>query len=247
MNAVDYQPMFAEMANTQRDGMRYAELRDRLVTEHLPLARHIADRFAERGESVEDLRQVAALGLIHAVDRFDAARGIDFLAFAVPTITGEVRRYLRDQGWAVRVPRRLKELCTSIDSARVDLARRTGRSPKPTEVARHLGISVDEVYEGLHATSAHHLLSLDEMTGGELDTTDGLVGDDPALEVVELQHALDPMLRGLPRRERRIVVLRFFRGMTQSQIADSVGVSQMHVSRLLSRSLARLRALLDDV
>ncbi|WP_309117407.1 SigB/SigF/SigG family RNA polymerase sigma factor [Saccharothrix sp.] len=246
MNAVDYQPMFAELASTQRDCSRYAELRDRLVTEHLPLARHIADRFAERGESVEDLRQVAALGLIHAVDRFDASRGIDFLAFAVPTITGEVRRYLRDQGWAVRVPRRLKELCVSIDTARVELARRTGRSPKPTEVARHLGIGVDEVYEGLHATSAHHLLSLDALDDEELEA-DRLGSDDPALEVVELQHALDPMLRGLPRRERRIVVLRFFRNMTQSQIADSVGVSQMHVSRLLSRSLARLRTLLDDV
>ncbi|MEV0679711.1 SigB/SigF/SigG family RNA polymerase sigma factor [Actinosynnema sp. NPDC050436] len=246
MNAVDYQPLFVELAAAQRDGSRYARLRDHLVTEHLPLARHIADRFAERGENADDLRQVAALGLIHAVDRFDAGRGIEFLAFAVPTITGEVRRYLRDQGWAVRVPRRLKELCLSIDGARVELARRTGRSPKPTEVARHLGITLDEVYEGLHATSAHHLLSLDELTGGEL-TADGLAFDDPALEVVELQHALDPMLRGLPRRERRIVVLRFFRGMTQSQIADSVGVSQMHVSRLLSRSLARLRSLLDDV
>ncbi|CCH33775.1 SigB/SigF/SigG family RNA polymerase sigma factor [Actinosynnema sp. NPDC047251] len=246
MNAVDYQPLFVELAAAQRDGSRYARLRDHLVTEHLPLAWHIADRFAERGENADDLRQVAALGLIHAVDRFDASRGIEFLAFAVPTITGEVRRYLRDQGWAVRVPRRLKELCLSIDTARVELARRTGRSPKPTEVARHLGIGLDEVYEGLHATSAHHLLSLEELTGGEL-AADGLAFDDPALEVVELQHALDPMLRGLPRRERRIVVLRFFRNMTQSQIADSVGVSQMHVSRLLSRSLARLRSLLDDV
>ncbi|MGM1061227.1 SigB/SigF/SigG family RNA polymerase sigma factor [Saccharothrix sp. Mg75] len=242
MNAVDYQPMFQELAKT--DGSRHQEVRDRLVTEHLPLAEHIADRFAERGESVEDLRQVAAVGLINAVDRFDVTRGIDFLAFAVPTITGEVRRYLRDQGWAVRVPRRLKELCAAIDGARVELARRVGRTPTPSEVARHLGIELDEVYEGLHATSAYHLLSLDEHD--ELTTTEGLVSDDPALEVVELQHALDPMLRGLPKRERRIVVLRFFQNMTQSQIADSVGVSQMHVSRLLSRSLARLRDLLDD-
>ncbi|MBY8848691.1 SigB/SigF/SigG family RNA polymerase sigma factor [Saccharothrix longispora] len=243
MNAVDYQPLFQELAAT--DGSRHQEVRDRLVTEHLPLAHHIADRFAERGESVEDLRQVAALGLINAVDRFDVTRGIDFLAFAVPTITGEVRRYLRDLGWAVRVPRRLKELCTAIDGARVELARRTGRTPTPSEVARHLGIELDEVYEGLHAASAYHLLSLDEHD--ELVATEGgLVSDDPALEVVELQHALDPMLRGLPKRERRIIVLRFFRNMTQSQIADSVGVSQMHVSRLLSRSLARLRDLLDD-
>ncbi len=240
MNAVDYQPMFHEMATSV--GVRHQQLRDRLVTEHLPMARHIADRFAERGESVEDLRQVAAVGLINAVDRFDPSRGIDFLAFAVPTITGEVRRYLRDQGWAVRVPRRLKELCTAIDGARVELARRTGRTPKPSEVARHLGVPLDQVYEGLHAASAHHLLSLDD----GLADSEGLAFDDPALEVVELQHALDPMLRGLPKRERRIVVLRFYRNMTQSQIADSVGISQMHVSRLLSRSLARLRDLLDD-
>ncbi|QFZ22298.1 SigB/SigF/SigG family RNA polymerase sigma factor [Saccharothrix syringae] len=240
MNAVDYQPLFHEMAAS--DGLRHQELRDRLVTEHLPMARHIADRFAERGESVEDLRQVAAVGLINAVDRFDPSRGIDFLAFAVPTITGEVRRYLRDQGWAVRVPRRLKELCTAIDGARVELARRSGRTPKPSEVARYLGVPLDEVYEGLHAASAHHLLSLDE----ELANSGGPAADDPALEVVELQHALDPMLRGLPKRERRIVVLRFYQNMTQSQIADTVGISQMHVSRLLSRSLARLRDLLDD-
>ena len=110
MNAVDYQPLFHELAEAERDGEHYQRLHDRLVTEHLPMARHIAARFAERGESVEDLRQVAAVGLINAVDRFDVTRGIDFLAFAVPTITGEVRRYLRDQGWAVRVPRRAKDL-----------------------------------------------------------------------------------------------------------------------------------------
>ncbi|MEU5696111.1 SigB/SigF/SigG family RNA polymerase sigma factor [Actinosynnema sp. NPDC020468] len=241
MSALDYQPLFHELAAAEKDGRHYQRLRDQLVTEHLPLARHIADRFAERGESVEDLRQVAALGLIHAVDRFDVARGIDFLAYAVPTITGEVRRHLRDQGWAVRVPRRLKELCGSIDVARVELSRRTGRAPTPSEVAKHLGLSLDEVYEGLHAASAHRLVSLDEE-----DLTDVLVAEDQALEVVELHHALDPMLRGLPKRERRIVVLRFFRNMTQSQIADSVGVSQMHVSRLLSRSLARMRDLLVE-
>ncbi|GAA3852624.1 hypothetical protein GCM10022243_17790 [Saccharothrix violaceirubra] len=241
MSAVDYQPLFHELAAADRDGDDYQRLRDRLVTGHLPLARHIADRFAARGESVEDLRQVAALGLINAVDRFDVERGIDFPAYAVPTITGEVRRYLRDQGWAVRVPRRLKELCTAIDAARVELSRRSGRAPTPSEVAAHLHLTLDEVYEGLHATSAHHLVSLDEE-----DFSDVLVADDQAMEAVELQHALDPMLRGLPKRERRIVMLRFFRNMTQTQIADSVGVSQMHVSRLLSRSLARMRDLLDD-
>ncbi|WP_440901939.1 SigB/SigF/SigG family RNA polymerase sigma factor [Actinosynnema sp.] len=238
---VDFQPLFRELAEAQSRAERRQELRDQLVTEYLPIAWHIADRFAERGESVEDLRQVAAVGLIHAVDRFDVQRGIDFLAFAVPTITGEVRRHLRDQGWAVRVPRRLKELCLAIDAARVELARASGRTPTPSEVARHLNLSLAEVYEGLHATSSNHMVSLDEV-----DSDHRLGVDDPALEVVELHHALDPMLRGLPKRERRIVLLRFFKNMTQSQIADSVGVSQMHVSRLLSRSLARLRDLLDE-
>jgi RNA polymerase sigma-B factor len=238
------EPVFRELAKTQPDRPRFQELRDLLVTAHLPVADHIADRFADRGENPEDLRQVAAVGLIHAVDRFDVGRGIEFLAFAVPTITGEIRRYFRDLCWTVRVPRKLKELCLAIDSARADLSEIHGRAPTPSEVARHLGVSAEEVYEGLHASSAYHLLSLDDLPDEELD--DQLQADDHGLEIAELHHALNPMLRGLPKRERRIVVLRFFEDKTQTEIARLVGVSQMHVSRLLAQSLERLRNLLEE-
>jgi len=238
------EPVFRELATTEPDRPRFQELRDLLVTAHLPVAEHIADRFADRGENPEDLRQVAAVGLIHAVDRFDVGRGIEFLAFAVPTITGEIRRYFRDLCWTVRVPRKLKELCLAIDAARADLSDVLGRAPTPSEVARHLGVSAEEVYEGLHASSAYHLLSLDELPGEELD--DQLQEDDHELEIAELHHALNPMLRGLPKRERRIVVLRFFEDKTQTEIARMVGVSQMHVSRLLAQSLERLRNLLEE-
>jgi len=238
------EPVFRELAATDPDRPRFQELRDLLVTTHLPIADHIADRFADRGENHEDLRQVAAVGLIHAVDRFDVGRGIEFLAFAVPTITGEIRRYFRDLCWTVRVPRRLKELCLAIDSARADLSEDLGRAPTPSEVARHLGLSAEEVYEGLHASSAYHLLSLDDLPDEELD--DQLQADDRELEIAELHHALNPMLRGLPKRERSIVVLRFFEDKTQTEIARLVGVSQMHVSRLLAQSLERLRNLLEE-
>jgi RNA polymerase sigma-B factor len=238
------EPVFRELADTSPDRPRFRELRELLVTAHLPVAVHIADRFDGRGENVEDLRQVAAVGLIHAVDRFDVARGIDFLAFAVPTITGEIRRYFRDLSWTVRVPRKLKELCDAIETARVDLSDVLGRAPTPSEVARDLGVSAEDVYEGLHARSAYHLLSLDDLPDDELD--DQLLAVDHELEVAELHHALNPMLRGLPRRERRIVVLRFFEDKTQTEIARMVGVSQMHVSRLLAQSLERLRKLLEE-
>ncbi|MET1074863.1 MAG: sigma-70 family RNA polymerase sigma factor, partial [Umezawaea sp.] len=157
------EPVFRELAETDPRRPRFNELRDLLVTSHLPVAEHIAERFADRGENAEDLRQVAAVGLINAVDRFDVRRGIEFLAFAVPTITGEIRRYFRDLCWTVRVPRKLKELCLAIDAARADLSDELGRAPTPSEVARHLGVSPEEVYEGLHASSAYHLLSLDDL------------------------------------------------------------------------------------
>ncbi|WNV91827.1 SigB/SigF/SigG family RNA polymerase sigma factor [Umezawaea sp. Da 62-37] len=238
------EPVFRELAATDPRRPRFNELRDLLVTSHLPVAEHIAERFADRGENAEDLRQVAAVGLINAVDRFDVGRGIEFLAFAVPTITGEIRRYFRDLCWTVRVPRKLKELCLAIDAARTELSDELGRAPTPREVARHLDVSPEEVYEGLHASSAYHLLSLDDLPGEEVD--DQLRSDDHELEVAELHHALNPMLRGLPKRERRIVVLRFFEDKTQTEIANLVGVSQMHVSRLLAQSLERLRNLLEE-
>jgi RNA polymerase sigma-B factor len=227
------EPLFRELA-TAPPSHRCA-LRNRLVTAYLPVAEHLAERFDERGESLEDLRQVAVVGLIHAVDRFDVTRGSDFMSFAVPTILGELRRHFRDLSWALRVPRRLKNLIEAIDAASVALGHRLGRSPTPSEVAVQLAIGVDEVYEGLHARQVAEPDVLDDA----LAETVG--AEDPALEDVDNHQALKPMLRGLPKRERRIVVLRFFGNMSQSEIALRVGISQMHVSRLLAKSLAQLR------
>ncbi|GLZ34611.1 RNA polymerase sigma factor [Lentzea sp. NBRC 105346] len=229
----DQQRAFERLARTPDSSPCRQELRERLVREYLPLARHIARRFAERGEPLEDLTQVAVVGLLNAIDRYDVGRQTDFLSFAVPTITGEVRRHFRDQCWAIRVPRRLKELCDAIDGATVELTHRTGRSPTPTEIARHLSIPLREVYEGLRVERNTRPAPLDLLEDNEVE--------DPALEGVEIHEALQPMLRGLPRRERTIVMLRFFGHMTQTEIARRVGISQMHVSRLITKSLEQLR------
>lgn len=237
-------PLFAELAALCPDDPRRSEIRDQLVTGHLPLAEHIAQRFSGRGVAKEDLVQVATVGLINAVDRFDASRGADFLSFAVPTVMGEVRRHFRDSGWLVRVPRRLKELHLSISGASTELAQRLGRAPTPSEVAAHLGISQDDVYEGLEAGNAYHSMSLDEVLSGDTENLalgDTLGAEDSGLEGVENHEALLPLIQELPERERRILGLRFVHNMTQTQIAERIGVSQMHVSRLLARTLERLR------
>jgi RNA polymerase sigma-B factor len=237
-------PLFDELASLDEKDPRRAELREELVTGHLPLAEHIAQRFSGRGVAREDLIQVATVGLINAVDRFDPGRGSDFLSYAVPTVMGEVRRHFRDTGWLVRVPRRLKELHLSISSANTELAQRLSRAPTPSEIATHLGITQDEVYEGLEAGNAYHSMSLDEVLAGDTENLalgDTLGEEDAALEGVENHEALLPLIRDLPERERKILGLRFVHNMTQTQIADRIGVSQMHVSRLLARTLERLR------
>ncbi|HEY8371792.1 MAG TPA: SigB/SigF/SigG family RNA polymerase sigma factor [Pseudonocardiaceae bacterium] len=242
-------PLFHELAALSEDDPRRAELRDKLVTEHLPVAQHIARRFSNRGEPQEDLVQVATLGLINAVDRFQPDRGVDFLSFAVPTIMGEVRRHFRDTGWSVRVPRRLKELHLSINAATSQLSQQLGRAPTPSELAEHLGISKEEVYEGLEATNAYRSASLDDLLLEDDDTVslgDALGEVDAELEQVEYRESLQPLLARLPERERKVLMLRFFGNMTQTQIAKRVGVSQMHVSRLLARTLAQLRDELRD-
>lgn len=237
-------PMLAEFARLPAADPRREALRDRIVQGHLPLARHIARRFAHRGEPVEDLEQVATVGLIHAVDRFEPGRGTDFLSYAVPTITGEVRRYFRDKAWATRVPRRLKDLRLAIGTAVPELSQALGRAPTPGELAEHLKRSRDEVLEALEAANAYRSTSLDDMLVD--DPSSGRLADvigaaDAELEQVEYRETLQPALAKLPERERTIVMLRFFGGMTQTQIAKRVGVSQMHVSRLLARTLAELR------
>ncbi|SES00790.1 SigB/SigF/SigG family RNA polymerase sigma factor [Actinokineospora terrae] len=239
-------PLFAELVSLAEDDGRREAVRDKLVTGHLALAEHIAMRFTHRGVARDDLTQVATVGLIHAVDRFDPERGIDFLSFAVPTIMGEVRRYFRDTAWSVRVPRRLKELHLTITAAGNELSQRLGRAPTPSEIAAHLGMSREEVYEGLEAGQVYQSVSLDEaLSSGDPDSdplADTLGEDDAALLGIEDHESLRPLIERLPERERRILLLRFFKNMTQTQIAEKIGVSQMHVSRLLTRTLETLRA-----
>ena len=243
-------PKFVEMATLDEDDPRRAELRNDLVTGHLALAEHIAARFSNRGVPREDLVQVATLGLINAVDRFQPDRGTDFLSFAVPTVMGEVRRHFRDASWAMHVPRRLKELNLAINAASAELSQRLGRAPTPSELGRHLDLSPEQVYEGLEAGNAYHSMSLDEALSPDSDSEplgDKLGRPDAALDGVENYESLRPLIEQLPERERTILTLRFFRHMTQTQIAEHIGISQMHVSRLLARTLQQLRSgLLDD-
>jgi RNA polymerase sigma-B factor len=237
-------PLFDQMAALDEDDPERAELRNKLVTGHVPLAEHIAARFSNRGVPREDLVQVATLGLINAVDRFQPDRGTDFLSFAVPTVMGEVRRHFRDASWSMHVPRRLKELNLAINSASAELSQRLGRAPTPSELSRHLNLSQEQVYEGLEAGNAYHSMSLDEALSPDVDSDslgETLGETDTALDGVEDYESLRPLIERLPERERMILTLRFFRHMTQTQIADRIGISQMHVSRLLARTLEQLR------
>ncbi len=237
--------LFAQLAVLGVDDPARQRVRDALVEQHLPLVEHLARRFRNRGEPYGDLVQVATIGLIKSVDRFDLERGVEFSTYATPTIVGEIKRHFRDKGWAVRVPRRLQELRLSLSAATSELSQRNGRSPTVAELATHLEISEEEVLEGLESANAYSTLSLDAGDqGGDEDqmaVVDTLGVDDEGLEGVEYRESLKPMLERLPAREKKILLLRFFRGMTQSEIAAEVGISQMHVSRLLARTLAQLR------
>ncbi len=237
--------LFALLGELPEDDPRRQDARDRLVRMHLPLVEHLARRFRNRGEPYDDLVQVATIGLIKSVDRFDPDRGVEFSTYATPTIVGEIKRHFRDKGWAVRVPRRLQELRLSLTQATAELSQRHGRAPTVAELAHLLGISEEEVLEGLESANAYSTLSLDAPDQGEDDShavADSLGEVDDALEGVEYREALRPLLAQLPPREKRILMLRFFGGMTQSQIAAEIGISQMHVSRLLARTLTQLRA-----
>lgn len=245
-NKLRERELVAVLATEQRDSAAWSTARDELVTLYLPLVVYLARRYRDRGETFEDLVQVGTVGLIKAVDRFDAERGFTLSTYATPTILGEIKRHFRDRTWSVRVPRRLQELRSSLATAAEELSQRSGRAPSAGELAAHLGLSVDEVVEGLEGARAYRATSLDAPVSGGREgdgaTVGELLGDvESAFEAVENREALKPLLAALPSRERRILVLRFFHDMTQSQIADEVGVSQMHVSRLLGKSLASLR------
>lgn len=244
----DVPDMFRELAGVAAGSMEFRRQRDQIVERCLPLADHIARRFDGRGEPRDDLVQVARVGLVNAVVRFDVEAGTDFVSFAVPTIMGEVRRHFRDNSWSVKVPRRLKELHLRLGAATAELSQRLGRAPTATELAAELGMDRSEVVEGLVAGSSYNTLSID--SGGTEDDETRAIADtlgqvDTGLDQIEDREALRPMLEALPERERTVLVLRFFESMTQTQIAARVGISQMHVSRLLARSLARLRDQLE--
>jgi RNA polymerase sigma-B factor len=236
--------LFAQLAALPEDDDERLRIRGELVEIHLPLVEYLARRFRNRGEWLDDLTQVATIGLIKSIDRFDLARGVEFSTYATPTIVGEIKRHFRDKGWAVRVPRRLQELKLALTKAIGDLAQREGRAPTVAELAAHLQMSEEDVLEGLESANAYSTVSLDAPDSGDEDApavAESLGMLDDALEGVEYRESLKPLLERLPPREKRILLLRFFGNMTQSQIATELGISQMHVSRLLARTLTQLR------
>jgi len=218
-------------------------VRDQLVTHFMPMAKRLAARYRHTGEARDDLEQVAYLGLIKAIDRYDPDLG-PFVRYAVPNILGELKRHFRDKGWGIHVPRSLQERFLKINEAIDDLSGRLGRSPSPADVARHTGFELEEVLEALQAATAYSPVTLDAPHPGDPDGDrtlgDSLGGEDRRYEYVELGSAFAPAFRALPDREQTILHLRFMEDLTQSEIAERIGVSQMHVSRLLRRSLDRL-------
>jgi len=235
--------LLARLATLPEDDPRRAELRKAAVEAELPLVHHLAQRFRGRGEPYDDLVQVGTIGLLNAVDRFDPSRG-SFTGFAVPTILGELRRHFRDRGWALRVPRRLQDLGRRVGESREFLTQAFGRSPTVEELSRHLDTDAELIVEALEMSAAYATVPL-PTTPLEVDQFH-LGSLDEGLELVEHRETLRPLLARLPARERRILALRFIRGMSQSQIATEVGMSQMSVSRLLSRSLTTMRQSLID-
>ena len=243
------EPAFLRLLEDYRAGDQSA--RDQIVEQFMPLVRKIASRYAGRGEPMEDLVQVGSIGLVLAIERFDVERGVKFTTYAVPTIVGEIQRHFRDRAWAVHVPRRMKELslklARTIEAATADL----GRAPTIAELAVDTGLEEEEVVEALETYHAYSTRSLSQPLGlGDSDegTVEDLFGA-PEAGYEEVEHGvlLESGLAALDERERVIVELRFFEGLTQSEIAARVGISQMHVSRLLRRSLAVMRGRLDTV
>ena len=234
--------MFEQLAALEAGTSEHEALRAALIERHLPLVTFMARKFADRGEPLDDLIQVGTIGLIKAIDRFEISKGFEFSTFATPTIVGEIKRHFRDKTWAVRVPRRLQELGASVTKATTELTQKLDRSPTPKEIAKHLGITVDDVAEALESNAAYSTVSLDvtSETSTSIGETFGAL--DEALEGVEYRESLKPLLAQLDDREKRILQMRFFDNLSQSQIATELGISQMHVSRILNKVLTHLRA-----
>ena len=242
----DVVDMFYVLKTLPAESDRFALQRDRIITRCLGLADNVAKHFDRRGENLEDLTQVARLGLVNAVNRFDPDKGSGFLAFAIPTMMGEVRRYFRDHGWSVHVPRRLRDRHGQITRAAADFTHEFGRAPTAGELAEATGLDREEVVQSLIAAESYNVGSIDA-PGVRGDDNAQMLADtlgdiDPRFEHITELEAVRPLLAVLPERERTVLYLRFFESLTQSQIAARIGVSQMHVSRILERTLTELRA-----
>jgi len=223
-------------------------IREQLILAHTNLVRYLARKFANRGEPLEDLTQVGMIGLINAIDRFDPSRGIRFATYATPTVVGEIKRYFRDRGWAVKVPRRLQELSLAANKAIDGLTQELDRPPTVAEIASRLEVDEQEALEAMELGELYDLPSLDSEPGEDSDDSRGALADyvgemDVAMERFERRARLAQALRALPARERRIIELRFFDNLSQTEVARRMNISQMHVSRLQQRALARLREL----
>jgi RNA polymerase sigma-B factor len=236
--------LLEELAAISEQDPRWEQIRSELVRLHIPLGRHVARRYTGHSEPREDIEQAAMLGLVKAINRYDPAYGGRFLSFAMPTMIGEVKRHFRDRTWAMRMPRRLQELSLALRTARQDFIHENGRPPTVPEICALLGITEEEAIEALGAGDAYQTISLDlpaSEDDGSASLGELIGNDDPQLETVLDRNALRPMLENLPERERTILLHRFYGNKTQAEIADLLGISQMHVSRLISRSLIQLR------
>jgi RNA polymerase sigma-B factor len=238
----------AAMAALPPGDRERAVLRQRAIEAWLPMAGRLTRRYADRGEPFDDLLQTASVGLIKAIDGFDPSRGVDFVSYAIPTILGEIKRYFRDRTWAVRAPRRLQELRRSIKEARDELGHTLNRSPTVTDIATHLGVGEESILEALESGHAYRAISLyspiNETESVEIGDTLG--SEDRGFELAEFAASLPLAMKSLSDREQRIIILRFYGDLSQIRIAEQIGISQMHVSRVLAGALAKLRVQLDE-
>ncbi|MFF2144756.1 SigB/SigF/SigG family RNA polymerase sigma factor [Kitasatospora sp. NPDC058190] len=243
--------LFERLHGLARETHAYSYVRSTIIELNMPLVRFIAARFRHRAEDMDDILQVGTIGLIKAVDGYDPDRGVEFVTYAIPTITGEIKRFFRDTSWPVRVPRSMQELYLTVARGSDRLEQELARLPDPEEIAEDLHITVEQATEGLVAGRVYRPGSLDALRDQDTDGTgtamlDRLGGCDPGIELADFRTAVRPLLAELPEREQTVLKLRFWDGWTQSEIAARIGVSQMHVSRLLSATLARLRMRLED-
>jgi len=240
--------LLSAAANLPAGSADRVALRRQAIEDNMAFAQRLARRFRDRGEPTDDLAQVAMVGLVNAIDGYDPTRGCEFGGYATPTIVGEIRRYFRDKGWRIKVPRRLQELRLQVNRARVELSQTMAASPTNADLARHLEVTEEEVAEAIEVGRLYNPISLSAPAGPDSDAgiADPIGDVDPGMEAVDNRESVKPLLASLPERERKILTMRFFKDMTQSQIAAELGISQMHVSRLLTQTLANLRTAMAD-